>query len=175
MLVEIPDNNIDNKLGVKNLVIPNRSAPVAKSRISVDQWSANNGSVIYAQSNVVMNGFAPTMANPGYLADRQRETVVYNSKHSNLGTRTMNGRNVSTSPSIISSKDQHQPKEDPATNGSEIFSDIKQGNESRINGIASVLNTTQNEKSRGELEDDLNYFNSSKWSNGTCTTSDLLF
>lgn len=58
LMVEIPDNNIDNRLGVRNLVVSDKqngsaqAPPIARARANaVDQWSANNGSVIYAQSN----------------------------------------------------------------------------------------------------------------------------
>lgn len=137
LLVEIPDsNNIDNKLGVKNLVTtaatPSASGfasrlapnpPIAKSRANnSNQCAADSGSVIYAQSAVLKNGFNSSSSNG--------ETLRFNKDKTS-------GKPVQYS-NVRGNSDDKSDKTNP--------------------GISMTTNNELN-----------------KWSNGTCTTSDLLF
>lgn len=166
LLVEIPDSNIDSKLGVKNLVVPNKTAPpVAKSRITVDKWSANNGSVIYAQSNIVKTGFNCTNGiHNSDLRLKESQSVNINSQ--------MNVSNRSKAPSA-----QKEQESNINRTGANKTNSISPKNHQELQFSSRTANGTSQNTISNKSEEDLNNVNLSKWSNGTClqSTSDLLF
>lgn len=178
LLVEIPDSNIDTKLGVKNLVVPNRRSvqPVAKSRLVVDQWSANNGSVIYAQSNTIKNSFSTTNGNDQMTGIRPKESQV-NFKISSMSTVYLNNHNILAGQESDNVNSNDLSNKQQLENGVNTIhlnntSTTTTNHQSQSNGksINGALPAIQNQ------ENDLNnHVSSNKWSNGTCTTSDLLF
>lgn len=182
LLVEIPDNNIDTKLGQKNLVVPSTRSiqPVPRSRTAIDQWSANNGSVIYAQSNTIKNNFMTTATNGNeqpLAGGRPKESQV-NFKISSMSSVYLNNRTVIAGhePNVSSTNLGGQKQlENGASNtfhnsNSEIVP-TNHHQSSQINGksINGTIPAIQNQ------EKDLSHVSSNKWSNGTCATSDLLF
>lgn len=124
LLIEIPDSNIDNKLGVKNLVSSitiNRSpqktnqAPIAKSRNNVDLCSAtNNGSVIYAQPNSIRNGY-----NNSTLCSKENNNRQQQNGNSNYNSQHFNDSRTSSS-SSSSLKESHQMVNESNNNNNKI-------------------------------------------------------
>lgn len=129
--------------------------PVAKTRQNVEQWSNNNGTVIYAQSNVVKNSLNLDTR----LDNRQKES------HAN--SKVLNGSFLANETNKSTMMDPHKG----IVNGNQTLS---MENHHRLPDVDIKLD------GGAKLSDDpANALNNCpvdpKWSNGTCTTSDLLF
>lgn len=177
-MVEIPDNNIDHKLGVKNLVVSNGnsninkppSLPIAKSRNNVDQCSAtNNGSVIYVQSNIIKNGF--NSFNGKNISTSSHNSIINNfdsnSRHKDSQQHDSNHNTINSKSNNNYSQSTINPKTPVDIH--------RQTNGKSTNEINNTLNSPKNNhNSKEDLNNIVN--NSNKWSNGTLsTTSDILF
>lgn len=193
LLVEIPDNNIDNKLGVKNLVVQSRNPPpTTKPRITIEHWSANNGSIIYAQPSSLKNGF--NSYTNGFC---ERNKLDFRKQQEESQTSRVNGTTDQTeidscpSGAPVNGARMQIPTMLPL-NARELRNKSPQNQDSHINGLHSRKNLISppnnhlhdpqyNAKSmtdnpiQSHLGEDLNHSSSTNWSNGTCRTSDLLF
>lgn len=197
LLVEIPDNNIDNKLGVKNLVVQSRNPPpITKPRVTIEHWSANNGSIIYAQPNALKNGFnsntngiSSSSSNGGRLNfKKQQVTRVHNTND------PIEIDGYSDGGTTINSAQTQMPTMAPINNGELNIRSTVQNQDNPFNGFHSKNNnlnsqpnghlletssyngkSTANNSNLTHLGEDLNNSSSTNWSNGTCKTSDLLF
>lgn len=172
LLIEIPGiKNIDNRLGVKNLVTPGKvNSQISRPKVVIDHWSANNGSIIYAQPNCTRSGSTATLCrnqnNIGKVEQQPHTTnVKVYSMHLNVMNRgTLHGKQQS----LINGLGDTRNNPDTAQ------STFKANLVSKIPALIDSLQT--NGSSIPELKrDDLNQTDMSKWSNGTSTTSDLLF
>lgn len=198
LLVEIPNNNIDNELGVKNLVTTTTApvsssstrllipqVPVAKSRINgsnsnshpeQQQYSANNGSVIYAQSNTLKNGFNSTTFNSNNESDSKlKESQQMMMKRSNGNSNTIHY--------TLNRNSNHNSNNNSNNNRNAGYNQESYQTISRSINVKDMHHSAKTNDARtiaisdgdNVPQEDLNLINSNKWSNGTCTTSDLLF
>lgn len=197
-MVEIPDNNIDTKLGVKNLLVSNGNSninkptllPIAKSRNSLETANNNNGShnnIIYAQSNILRNGFNSSNSSKGNIStishnklnfdNRPKEIQYATSHHANKTngvSYTFNGigSNNITQQSHNNVSDSNSNNQSTTTYSklvrhTDILKQTSRTTKEHINTLNSPKNNNHNSK------DDLNVVNNSnKWSNGS---SDILF
>lgn len=150
-MIEVPDNNIDTKLGVKNLVNSNNhnnnniilnSQPLSAtnnnksilssnaSRNNVDSISVtNNGSVIYAQSNQMIKNGLKSHSSPttigGHIVPVEAITTIINDRRNSY----QYSQNNITSRSLQSTKES-QIK----------FTSSLMTNSNDINGIVNTNN-----------------------------------
>lgn len=187
LLVDIPDSNIDNKLGVKNLVVPSsrNPPPVTKPRVTIDHWSANNGSVIYAQTNALKNGSRSN--ENGSNISNHMDANGRQQKESQL-SRSHNLIHQNGTTTIVNGGQQQMPTMIPITTNMEFNNRSPQNQDNLIRSLNNISSPTKNHildihcngKSTTAInnhsgEPDLNHSSSTNWSNGTCKTSDLLF
>lgn len=193
LLVEVPDSDIDNKLGVRNLVSHSQpqaeqQTPVAKSRSSVDQWSNSNGSVIYAQSNNVKSGLTYPTTNGESNNTHDGDTQA-NGKISSISAIYLNGdannksvmNRCALQPVQSGHSTIYRAKDTKGPGASE--QNEKLANQSPP--VAATLASAVKENSTmidslTQDENDLNRVDMSNnsntnWSNGTNANSDLLF
>lgn len=196
LLVEIPDNNIDNKLGVKNLVVQSRNPPpITKPRVIIEHWSANNGSIIYAQPSALKNGFNSNtngISSNNNRLNFKKQQQVYRAHNTN---DPIDVDGCSNGGKTMSSAQIQMPTMEPINSGELNNKSAVQSQDNPFNGFHSKNNNHLNSQSNGHLletssyngksmannsnqihlGEDLNHSSSTNWSNGTCKTSDLLF
>lgn len=198
LLVEIPDNNIDTKLGVKNLVLSNGNSNNNKtsvihqnSKTKNNIETANNNSsqnnIIYAQSNILKNGFNSSNTNKtNGLSIDSKNIMNFDNRSKEYSTNNNSGNKingVTYSFNGASNNNQTQQHSNVLDNSkSNNFSqsttinsklgrhaDTIKNKTIPTNEIVNTLNSSKNDNSK----EDLNLVNdSNKWSNGT---SDILF
>lgn len=203
LLIEVPDNNIDNKLGVKGLVVENRNPlpPTTKPRVTLDHWSANNGSIIYAHPSLLKNGFNSSNSTTNTnLETRDKDsqsitmsnatgatiatTKQYNNNISALylnGNCRLNGQSRENQKVAINGDEQlncnNLKSNDSNNNFHHSNNQINSPNSHQQNGnrrLTTISLRSGNTFNHNISDDNLNHVNSTKWSNGTAA-SDLLF
>lgn len=179
---------------------PRPPLPVAKSRAAVDHWSANNGSVIYTQSNIVKKGMLPptqarlNMSSSNNQRPENRKTSdtttgtrngsTFGGKISSIssmfvdsrnGTSTQSAKSNSATTNMIPGDSSKQPSHDDIPRAGDSFK-YRNPEEDSFNSNRITSTLTNNREPLDDMETDLtSHLSSSRWSNGTCTTSDLLF
>lgn len=165
-------SNIDNRLGVRNLAVPskaNLSSQSSKPKVIIEHWSANNGSVIYAQSGgSLRNGSIPLCRNlvNNSEGDQTQQKHTTNVKVYSMHLNAMNAEKVQQNHPNSTIKETKTAL-DTTTSG--VFKTAQ------VNKIPTQIEGLQTNAIVELRQDDLSQINTSKWSNGTSTTSDLLF
>lgn len=188
LLVEVtPENDIDHRLGVRTLVsVPSKpqAPPIAKSRVSIDHWSSNNGSVIYAQSSQVRTGVKQNSMLQTEAHDRSNipQTQVESSANLNFfsnreidvldstatATSSESGNTLSGLDKIRISERQGSFCSQTSSN----VSSLRDRHEQQANQKPSSVGAYTTHIISHEIK---NPINSNTWTNGNSTTSDLLF
>lgn len=176
--------NIDDKLGLKNLIASNgttkstqlNTSSIRKPEVTFDHWSAKKGSRLFAQSGNVIksntNGAAnrtdPQPTN-GWVKD-----AITNGKVSALRAMYQDGCNGSLNNNHLTKAPTKACSNEPIKAGLQQHNNNNDDVELRPSAIKprTLTKLDESEKADMKIGDDLCR---GAWSNGACLTSDLLF
>lgn len=177
-MVDVSAADIDDNLGVRKLVKPSRlsdsqdepaatGAPATATRQRPDQWSSNNGSVIYSQSEVVKSHLLAQ-------GSRSKNSGAGESQHGGAGLSATQAQHHSLSKYI---KANGLSAAETAPSGNPNYQTLrpaKYGKRRQLAGAAlnrADSTTTTSDNSDSTASGDAQA--ATNWSNET--TSDLLF